>query len=98
VSKNLDDEEAKREASAKLYEFDMMNAIQSALDNSVLPTVTYSNIESQEIIPTEHPKKSIYQGFRGVKGIGLRVSPTSSSGEFCLLLHSVNSLFIITLC
>lgn len=40
VTKHMDDEDLKREASAKLYEFDMQQAIEAALDNSNIPTVS----------------------------------------------------------
>lgn len=47
VSKSLDDEDMKRKASARLYEFNMMQAIEAALDNSHVPTVTTTNFDPQ---------------------------------------------------
>lgn len=54
VKQNEDDEEAKRSASAKLYEFDMMQAIESALDSSILPGVATHNLDAQVELDIHH--------------------------------------------
>ena len=47
MSQHFDDEEMKRKASAKLYEFNMMEAIEAALDSSHIPTVSTTTLDPQ---------------------------------------------------
>ena len=47
MSQHFDDEEMKRKASDKLYEFNMMEAIEAALDSSHIPTVSTTTLDPQ---------------------------------------------------
>lgn len=60
LAKSASDKIAQRLASAKLYEFDMMQAIESVLDSSVLPAVSSFNLDAQVNLPYNSPVTSSF--------------------------------------
>ena len=47
MNRHAEDDAERRKASAKLYEFDMMNAIQTALDSASIPAVSNISLDPQ---------------------------------------------------
>jgi len=81
VIEQASDERARVEASAQLMEFDMMKAIQSALDHPPMPTVSTVAFDASGLVPIAAPKAN-KKGFRGARGVGRNAySEATGSGE-----------------